>query len=271
LLEVEFLTLNFRQRARRSLSTHPPDSVVAQQTIGWPFVTNRTSLPSDPFALKTLSKWNPRRLAFTCYYRAADHFGRATYKRISECIDLTALQHVRADPGIAVLDTLLSSTKISLLLDAVKSSEELNEPIVEIGSYRGATTCALAAATRRQVFAVDPYSGYGSDQWDEHIFNSRASRHLNITHLRVTSGQALMNPECQLVSMVFIDAANDFANVWFNCVAWMRKVKSGGFVAVNTVDEWPGPNLACRRLLRLGNEITPWGYCEDLIVLRKLT
>ena len=51
----------------------------------------------------------------------------------------------------------------------------------------------------------------------------------------------------------------------------MRKVKSGGFVAVNQVDEWPGPNLACRRLLRLGNEITPWGYCGDLIVLRKLT
>lgn len=233
-------------------------------------MTDLEPLPSDPFALKALSKCNPRRLAFTCYYRAADRLGRITYKSISDCINPTTLQHFYTDTGIAVLDTALTATKISLLLDAVNESNEFFEPIVEIGSYRGATTSALAATTKRDVYAVDPYIGYGGNDADEHIFNQRTAQHPNIKHLRSTSGQALGDLRCQSVSMVFIDAVNDFANSWFNCLAWMRRVRQGGFLAVNQIDEWPGPNLTCRRLLRLNNVIMPWGYCRDLIVFKKL-
>ncbi len=228
-------------------------------------------LPSDPFSLKGISKCHPRRLVFTGYYRAADFFGRLTFKEISQCIDLRALEHSYPDRGGALADTALTTTKTSLLLDAVSASESLWGPIVEIGSYRGATTCAFAAATQRRVYAVDPFIGYGGSQRDEQIFQNRILQHPNISHLRLTSGEAVARPECQRVSLVFIDAVNDYANFWFNCNVWMQRVQPGGFLAVNQVDEWSGPNLACRRLLRLDDKIAPWGYCQDLIVFRKLS
>ena len=229
------------------------------------------STPSDPFALKALSKCSLRRLAFTSYYRAADCFGRLTFKGISECIDRAALQHFCTDRGVKFPDTALTTTKTSLLLDAVRASENLSEPIVEIGSYRGATTCALAAATKRCVYAVDPFIGYGGTQQDEQMFQNRILQHPNIAHLRLTSGEAVARAECQRVSMVFIDAVNDYANFWFSGNAWLQQVQPGGFLALNQVDEWPGPNLACRRLLGLGDRIVPWGYCWDLIIFRKLS
>lgn len=180
------------------------------------------------------------------------------------------LERFHAESKVSLPDTALTATKVSLLVDAINDSNKFNAPVVEIGSYRGATTCVLAAATTRQIYAVDPYIGYGGNNQDECIFRQRAAQHQNITHLRLTSGQALARPECQSVSMVFVDAVNDYANFWFNCVCWMNRIMPGGLLAVNQVDEWPGPNLACRRLLRLKSRIAAWGYCEDLIVFKRL-
>ena len=228
-------------------------------------------LPTDPFAIKALPKMHPRRLLWTLYGRACDRVGRLSRQPIGGLLNLSGLAHYYADRGVAQEETKLTTNKTRLLLDAVAATAHATEPIVEIGSYRGATTEQLAAHTERLVYAVDPYIGYGGWEEDAQRLAQRCLARPNIVPVREASGKAVGQfADGQRLSLIIVDAVNDYVNAWFNVLAWAPMVSDGALVALNSVDDSPGPNLACRRLLRRCGWLKVWGYCPDLIVFQKI-
>ena len=227
------------------------------------------TIPADPFELKSLSKIHPYRLLWTASSRLLDYYGRLTYKPISAQADRNKLVHFFTDRGSPLPDTVIGSRKAELLELAVAATESFTEPIVEIGSYRGATTRQLALATKRLVYAVDPYVGYGGWESDMAMFKEKTHSLSNVCHLKETSGSAFKQLQDHLFSFVFVDAVNDFYNTWFNFSAWASLVRPGGLIAVDSVDDWPGPNLACHKILAQTDKYSLWGYCPDLAIVQK--
>jgi predicted O-methyltransferase YrrM len=162
------------------------------------------------------------------------------------------------------------TTQQANLLDlALAETETLDHPIVEVGSYRGVSTLRFAQATRRTIYAVDPFMGYGGSVRDLAAFETRVQTVPNVHHLRVTSGEASRQLQTKQMSFVFIDAVHDFANTWFDYCAWHSLLAPGGLIALHDVDDFSGSNLACRKVMSLADGPTVWGYCPNLIVFHR--
>lgn len=229
-----------------------------------------TTIPTDPFELKQLPKLHPYRLVLTAYNRMLNTYGRINHKPISTKIERFIPKHSFLERGSSLSDTAVTSNQAELLKIGVAATEHFSEPIVEIGSYRGVTTRQLALATKRLVYAVDPYIGYGGWESDLAMFNDRVQSLPNTQFLRETSGRAFNQLKNQSFSLVFIDAVHDFANTWFDCSAWGSLVRPGGLIAMHDVDDFPGTNLACRMILAQKDKYSLWGYCPNLAIVQKL-
>ena len=228
------------------------------------------TIQKDPFELKKVSKLHPYRLAWTAYSRILDSYGEITQSSIANQTDRFMPKHLFTERGNSLSDTSVTSKQAELLDIAVAATEHFTESIVEIGSYRGVTTQRLAIATKRLVYAVDPYIGYGGWDSDLAVFNNRVQSLSNLHLLRSTSGSAFKQLQNKLLSMVFIDGVHDFSNTWFDFVSWSTLVMPGGLIAMHDVDDFPGTNLACRKIItQLSDKYLFWGYCPNLAVFLK--
>jgi len=223
----------------------------------------------DPFELKKFSKLHPYRLIWTGYSRLVDSYGRITQTPIGEKIEGVSPENLFADRGSSLTDTAVTSNQAKLLELAVAATERFIEPIVEIGSYRGVTTRQLALATNRVVYAVDPYIGYGGWEADLAIFKERVESLANVKFLQETSGRAVKKINADLFSLIFIDALHDFANTYFDFMSWGAVLKPGGLIALHDVDDFPGTNLVCRRIIERNDKYLVWGYCPNLAIFMK--
>lgn len=230
----------------------------------------RKTTPIDPFELKKLPKLHPYRLGWTAHSRLLDFYGRITQTLISNKMQGCTPEHLFIERGSPLPDTAVTSNQVKLLDLAIAYTETFPEPIVEIGSYRGVTTRQFALATKRLVYAVDPYIGYGGWESDLAMFKERVKSLSNTHHLQETSGSAFKQLQNQSSSLVFIDAVHDFANTWFDFFAWSSIVRPKGLIAMHDVDDFPGTNLACRKILDQTNKYSLWGYCPNLAIVQKL-
>ncbi len=223
----------------------------------------------DPFALKNRSKLDPYRLGWTLYGRAMDSVGRLRYRTFSPERDLPRLDHTIAQRGDAMEDTAVTTGQAELLDLAVRETEGLTGALLELGCYRGATTERFAAATGRTVYAVDPYIGYGGWEADMAKMQARTQNFPNVRHLRLASGAAAAQLTGEPLALVFIDAVHDFVNTTFDFECWSAAVVPGGLVAFHDVDDFPGTNLALRRILARRQDFRPWGHCPNLVILQR--
>lgn len=228
------------------------------------------AFPIDPFEIKSLPKLHPYRFGWTIRSRLLDFYGRLIQTPISSKVKNFTPQHLFTERGSSLPDTAVTSNQAKLLDLAISYTEIFSEPIVEIGCYRGVTTRQLGLATQRSVYAVDPYIGYGGWESDLAIFKERVQYQPNIYHFPLTSGAAFRQLQNQSCSLVFVDAVHDFANTWFDFFAWSSIIKSGGLIAMHDVDDFPGTNLVCRRILTYKNKYSLWGYCPNLAIVQKL-
>jgi predicted O-methyltransferase YrrM len=209
-------------------------------------------MPLDPFQLKSLSKAHPRRVLYTAWARSQDWWSRRRYRRYV----LPLLPPVGdAAPAPPVGDTHVTPDQYRCLWAALRATDQLTYTrIVEIGAYRGLTTAYLARHSERPVVAVDPYIGYGGGEVDLAIFQANTAGLPQITHVRETSGRGRAAwPHGRSISLLFIDAVNDYANRRFDIAAWRPLVVSGGIIALPDVDQsrCAGLRRAAVELLRL--------------------
>lgn len=223
--------------------------------------------PIDPFSLKSLSKWHIRRFTWTAYARIREKFAALTFN--SNAIPIKEIESVSAHPEPDKDLTAVTGLQLSYVLEALRSTESLSHTdVVEVGSYRGATTRVLASATRRRVVAVDPFIGYGGAENDYQIFLQQTADLPNLKHHRCTSGEAARTWSYGSLGFVFIDALHDYVNTSFDIAVWSAKLLPGGLMALHDTDNphFPGTRKAAFAALK---RMTLWSHINDLVILQK--
>lgn len=133
--------------------------------------------------------------------------------------------------------------------------------IVEIGSYRGRSTIALAHGAQDGVivYAVDPHEehvveGLPFGMVDNAAFIANVSR-AGVGHkLRVwnMSSQAAIDaytlaPELN-AGLVFIDGAHEYAAARFDAQWWGGELNIGALLALHDANTWDGPTKVANEL-----------------------
>ncbi len=190
----------------------------------------------DPFSLKSLSYYHPRRALYTAWFRYQDWKARRRYERYAIPLKPPPDRAALAQP---VGDTAVTPEQYQCLSAALWTTEHLaSTSVVEVGAYRGVTTRFLAAHTARPVIAVDPFIGYGGNLDDLAAFREATAGLPNFTHMRQTSGQSAADwPGGRTIGLLFIDAVHDYANTRFDITAWLPVVAAGGIIALHDVDQ----------------------------------
>jgi hypothetical protein len=162
----------------------------------------------DPFELKRLPKWHSKRLLFTAWARSQEFRSKLLYEHSATPFD--DFQGQAPSGGAATReDSAVTAEQLACLLACLEDTEPLGGVVVEVGSYRGATTGALAGRTSRKVIPVDPFVGYGGYEADYALFRAAIADLLNVFHERKTSGQAARDWSHGPISFVSIDAVHD--------------------------------------------------------------
>lgn len=228
-----------------------------------------TALPNPPSEWRNQSPWSPRRLLQWTLVRRY-HETLARFSAISLApVFTTAGARVLADSGDRMDHTAVTTGQLNLLLEGVRATESLAFPLVEIGSFRGITTRALAGATRREVVAIDPYVGDGGHPKDLRLFEEHTQGLANVRLIRQPSDPAFESWGQQPVSLMFIDAIHEYVHAWYDFAAWGSLVPTGGIVAFHDVDAFPGVNRVCQKILRHHPEWKPWGYAPNIALFQR--
>jgi hypothetical protein len=192
---------------------------------------------TDPFAIKRLPKWHPRRLAFKSHTMRIEWEARRRYDRYA------LPERVLADLPVLAADidwrnTSVTPLQMQHLLHALALTEAFAGTVaVEVGSFRGETTRCLAQTTPRPVVAVDPYSGYGGAEAEREQFSRRVAGLDNVVLEATTSGEAARQWRHGPVSFLFIDAVHDYVNTAFDIAVWSPLLVPGGILALHDTDQ----------------------------------
>jgi hypothetical protein len=125
--------------------------------------------------------------------------------------------------------------------------------IVEIGVYKGRSLCAIAPSCKARgirMVAIDPW--IGCDDMMELFLNHL--RHFDVmdivTVMRSMSHVAAQSFASGSVDLVFIDGPHEYEPVKRDILAWLPKVKSGGFLCGHDYcPEWPAVAYAVHEIL----------------------
>ena len=225
----------------------------------------RSSHFTDPFTLKRLQHWDPRRLFPTLCFQYHDWRARRLFARCA----LPRLEPKNIGAGQALSDTSVTAQQYAVLGSCLRETAHLSEPCVEIGSFRGTTTRFLALHTARNVIAIDPFFGWGGCEADMAAFRRKTSDLARVTHLRLTSGEAAL--KVSRASFVFVDAVHDYANVRFDVGTYSQKLVTGGIVALHDADylEFAGARLAIHEFLESHSEFSLLFHVHDLVAFQR--
>jgi len=224
-------------------------------------------IPADPFAIKSIPKWHPLRLARTAAMRFSERMAARQF-------DQMAIPNQPLDglSGIAPerrADTDVTANQMQHLLAALRATEHLqNTAIVEVGCFRGVSTREFALATSRKLIGVDPFIGYGGSDEDYRIFQKNTEGVSNFHHERRTSGEAFRHWAYGPISFAFIDAVHDYANTSYDLAAWSSLLVSGGMVALHDTDnrQFAGTRKAAAEGLKT---LRLYAHIPDLTILSK--
>src|SRR6266487_919990 len=223
--------------------------------------------PRDPNELRKLPR-ALRALRWRLPLEATQLFARLTFTPFVRCYDTKLLKEYISERGASLVDAAVTAGQREVLARALKQTENIKLPVVEIGAWHGVTTAVLAEMTSRLVYAIDPYKDATGDENDMQMMQERIRGLTNVKHIRLSSGEAVKMLEQERFSLIFVDAIHDYLNTWFDFRAWGALVVKEGMIAFHDVDDFPGANLACRRILKRKGFV-PWGYCPNIVVFRR--
>ena len=197
--------------------------------------------PRDPNELRDLPR-ALRAIRWRLPLELTQVLARLAFRPFVCCCDTKLLKEYIPERGASLEDTSVTEGQREVLVRALKQTENIKLP-------------------------VDPYKDSTGDENDMQIMQERIRGLTNVKHIRLSSGEAVKMLGHQRFSLVFVDAIHDYLNTWFDFRAWGALVAKEGMMAFHDVDEFPGTNLACRRILKRKGFV-PWGYCPNIVVFR---
>jgi predicted O-methyltransferase YrrM len=128
----------------------------------------------------------------------------------------------------------MSPTELTYLAECASKSKN----IVEIGVYKGRSTCALAENTQGTVHSVDIWSECGTDGWFYDVFRANTERYSNVIPVNRASIYAAREFAAANMKFdfIFIDAAHDKYNFRQDILAWRPLLTDGGIFAGHDYD-----------------------------------
>lgn len=169
----------------------------------------------------------------------------------------------------------------SAFLAALAAQVPSGQVIVEIGSFRGRSTIALAygAPSGVTVFAVDPHEehevmGLTFGMADNLAFMgnvSRAGMGDKIRVVNLPSLDALAIKTHHEIGLVFIDGAHEYRAVKADALVWGSALEVGGLLALHdSTGTWADPTQVADELARdMG--WTELEHCAYIRVFRKVS
>jgi Methyltransferase domain len=166
-------------------------------------------------------------------------------------------------------ETAVTDEQRKVLAACVKQTEDLTEPCVEIGSFRGETTRFLAERTLRRIIAIDPYFEREGPSVHLQQFQKNTIDFGHVSLIRQTSGAAA--PQIKRASFTFIDAVHEYAFVRFDIYSYAPKIVPGGILAFHDTDNvrYPGTRRAVWEFLNATTEFNLLYRVENLVALRR--
>lgn len=128
--------------------------------------------------------------------------------------------------------------------------------ILELGTYRGRSACAMLDNSKAQLWCVDNFCGPAGavvTRADYDICRDNLKPHLNRVHFLVedtVTACGLLGKSAKPFDMVFIDASHDYESVRADIVAALPLVRAGGLLCGHDYcRSWPGVKRAVDELL----------------------
>ena len=195
---------------------------------------------------------------------------------LSQRLSPTQREFRRIWPSVSTVEGFLVSPSQEHWFFATARSLRDHAVIVEIGSFKGRSTCCFAYGCRdtsKHIFAIDTFQGNESDLSEGKTFEGGSYFHIfwlslesrglaqYVTPIRALSTEAARTWD-KPIDLLFIDGSHVYEDVLadFNC--FFPYVKPGGIVAFHDVHEgWPGPTrvwqeVAAPQLLQTGVRAT---------------
>ncbi|MHB8638633.1 MAG: class I SAM-dependent methyltransferase [Candidatus Acidiferrales bacterium] len=148
--------------------------------------------------------------------------------------------------------------------------------IVEIGSFKGRSTCSLAfgcRGTQKRVFAVDTFNGNDCD-FGYRDFSKEFSRNVERCGLSkyvqpvVGLSSEVAKTWNRPIDLLFIDGSHRYEDVLMDFEGFSPHVVPGGIVAFHDVSEdWPGPLRVWHEIAK--HRLVDVGCCQSLAHGRK--
>lgn len=198
---------------------------------------------------------------------------RLKIKKIARDLNPADREFQRAWPQIDAIEGWLLPIEGAWLFHAARSLPK-RANIVEIGSFKGRSTCCLALGCRgtaRRVFAVDTFDG-GPDLPKAELLPDFSH---NLERIGVSGAvETVVGLSMQVssrwdrpVNLLFVDGSHSYEDAMADFRGFFPHVVSGGFIAFHdVVGDWPG-------VLKAWNEVkgqlTKIGHCGGLAYGRK--
>jgi Methyltransferase domain len=190
-------------------------------------------------------------------------------KRIVRELDRGEREWIQAWPLIQPIEGWLYGGQERWLFDSARSLSN-GSNIVEIGSYKGRSTCSLGfgcRGTQKRVFAIDRFDG-GPDLPRADTFQD-FSRNVEQCGLSeyivpiVASSTDVARTWRKPIHLLFVDGSHKYEDVVADFVGFFPHVVSGGIVAFHDVETtWPGVLQAWNDVVR--GRLTSLGNCHSL-------
>ena len=112
--------------------------------------------------------------------------------------------------------------------------------IAEIGSFAGVSSM-LFAEMSALVYCIDRWEEYAELSEDklciaETMFDNYRKSYGNIVKIKKDAVEASENFENNSLDLVYIDGSHDYENVKKDLIAWLPKVKVGGWICGHDID-----------------------------------
>lgn len=189
---------------------------------------------------------------------------------------------VNAGPSLASVQRAVTgirgwlSIDEAVLLSALSSSVPHGRDIIEIGSFFGRSTIALATGVhgdgKTRIHAIDPHLGLAGIHRGSTLRGFRRNLRSRGVEERVSIHLA-KSVDCarewrgREVGLLFIDADHSFHSVKEDFESWIPHMTDTGYVAFHDVNQ-VGPNRLVRTLLR-SRHMRPLGLRDSIFVFQQ--
>ncbi len=197
-------------------------------------------------------------------------------KAIAQRIVPEESEFARIWPLIDSIEGLLVSPAQERWLYKTASSLPSESVIVEIGSFKGRSTCCLAygcRGTNKHVFAIDTFDGNSVDfphrGFFQEFWRNIETRGLAAYVTPVLGRSAdVVKTWKRPIRLLFIDGSHQYEDVLADFENFFPHVEPGGVVAFHdVVDTWPGPLKVWREVA--SNVLCETGTCSTIAFGKK--